>query len=232
MASAGQAAWKLAFQLSPILLTRGLAANIPGGVLPIIALTESLNFASNLLHGNFNLKSDDFFAHFQPLPGTTLLNQQAATYPFANQAVAANATIQQPNTVSMIMTCPARGDAGYVTKLATMTAMQKTLQAHNQAGGTYSVVTPSLIFVDCLLLNVRDISGGQSAQVQTQWQWDFLQPLVSLEDAATALNNLMSKLKNGLPPDTTATPASGLALGKLVAEYPVGSSGTGLVVPQ
>lgn len=238
MASAGLTAFKLAFQLSPILLTRGIADNIPGKILPIIALTQGINFVTGLLTGSSVLDSDNFFAHFAPLPGTTMLQQQAATYPFANQAIAANATIQQPNTVSMIMTCPARGEAGYVTKLATMTAIQKTLQAHNQAGGTYSVMTPSLIFTDCILTGIRDIGGGQSAQVQTQWQWDFFQPLVSLPDAATALNNLMSKIKNGLPPDAAATPAGGLTTGSvLVSEgfdlpgFPT-TLGGGPLVPQ
>lgn len=232
MSAAGQIAFKLAFQLSPILLTRGIAKDIPGGILPIIALTEGANFAVGLVTGSPDIDTDNFFANWSPMPGTSLLNQAVATYPFANQAVAANAAIQQPNQVSMLMTCPARGLAGYATKLATMTALRSALAAHNAAGGTYSVLTPSFVFVDCVFMGMRDVSGGQSAQVQTQFQLDFFQPLVSLSDARSALNGLMQKIQSGLPLNapTSAVSAAGLTVGKLTAIYPVGSSALGSLV--
>lgn len=102
MSSAGRSAWELAFRYSPILLTGGLAQSLPGGILPILALTDAAALAQGLLSGNFN-----FFANWQVLPGGTLVNQKVATYPFANQVVAANATIQDANSVSMMMICPA-----------------------------------------------------------------------------------------------------------------------------
>src|SRR5271154_3476897 len=99
---AGTAIWKLGFELSPIMLTGGLAGPM-GGMLPIIAYTEAINFVGGLLSGTENIEMDDFFAHFQPLPGSTLINLELGTYPFANQTVAANATIKQPLHLSLLM---------------------------------------------------------------------------------------------------------------------------------
>lgn len=229
--SPGLVAFKLAFQLSPILLTRGLAQNIPGGILPIIAITEGPNFVTGLLTGG-NIDFDSFFANFQVLPGGTVVNQQVATYPYANQAIAANATIQQPNGVSILMTCPARGKSGYAVKLATIQALASTLNQHNSLGGTYSVLTPGQLYPDCLLTTMRDVSGGQSAQVQTQFQLDFFQPIVALSDANQALNNLMQKIQSGVPLSNSPVSAAGLpvnAVSKLVAIYPPSSVGSGLV---
>src|SRR5579862_4171588 len=118
--SPGLSVFKLSFEISPIILTGGVAGFIPGGMLPIVAITEALNFADGLLSGGDELSSlDDFFAHFVPLPGATMLEQRIGEYPFANQAVAANATIALPTTISVRMVCPAREDSGYATKLAT-----------------------------------------------------------------------------------------------------------------
>ena len=36
----GQAAYKLAFEISPITLTGGVAQNIPGGMLPVLAISH------------------------------------------------------------------------------------------------------------------------------------------------------------------------------------------------
>lgn len=233
--SPGYVAFKLAFQLSPILLTRGLAEGVPGGIIPIVALTEGANFAVNLLTNGPSIDLDKFFANFQVLPGGMLINQQAAMYPFANQSVAANAVITLPKPISVKMTCPARGESGYATKLATMTALQRTLEQHNASGGTYSVCTPAFIYTDMIMGLMRDISGGQSAQVQFEWQLDFLNLIVTTAQARSALNNLMKKIQGGLPLSTTsATSAPGLsvtsrALAPLTQIFPAGSSGTGLI---
>jgi hypothetical protein len=212
--SPGYVAFKLAQELSPIILTRGIATAV-GGYLPIIALTEGLNFAAGLLTGGDALNLDNFFAHYTPLPGGSLIKNQVATYPFANQSIAANAIISQGLNISLMMNCPARGTLGYAVKLATMTALKATLDQHNNSGGTYSVVTPSFIYTDCILTDFRDVSGGESKQYQYQWQLDFFQPLVSLQAAQTALNNLMQRLTNGTPP---GTPSGAAAIG-----LPVGS---------
>jgi hypothetical protein len=195
--SAGGAAFKLAFQLSPIILTNGIAANIPGGALPIIAITEALNFPVGILSGGENIELDDFFANFEPLPGASTVDNQIGNYPFANQAVAANAIIAQPLTISMQMICPARQAVGYATKLATMMALQAALTQHNASGGTYVIATPSFIYVDCIMTGMRDASQQQSKQAQNTWQLDFVKPLLTLEQAQQAQNSLMSKITNG-----------------------------------
>jgi hypothetical protein len=245
--NASRTAWAIAFQKTPILLTRGIATNLPGGILPIVALTEAANFATGLLQGKINIDLDNFFANWKPMPGSALISFQAATYPFANQAIAANAIISQPLPISMLMTCPAQlppasgnvqlaptlpgqtalaqKSGGYPGKLAVITALQTTLALHSGLGGTYSVMTPSFIYTDCLLLNMRDVSGGESQQVQYTYQFDFLQPLVSLASAQSALNSLMQKLTNNTPisgatntPLPTALPSS--IPSPLVASYP------------
>lgn len=228
----GRAAWEIAFQKTPILLTRGIAANIPGGVLPIVALTEAANFVTGLLTGGPNINLDDFFANFEPMPGSALISNQAATYPFANQSIAANAIIAQGLPIPVKMTAPATGKIAYPIKLATMTALKGTLDQHNNLGGTYSVITPSYIYTDCLLLSMRDI-GSDTQQKQVVWQLDFFQFLVSLQAAQTALNSLMQKLNSKVPISGSpgALTAAGLPASipaPLTAIYPPGSTGSGL----
>jgi hypothetical protein len=193
----GLAAFKLSMQLSPILLTNGIAQQITGGILPIIAITEAASFVTGLLSGADNIELDNFFANYSPMPGATLIDQQIGTYPFANQAVAANATIAQPLQLSMLMKCPARNALGYGIKLITMMALKSTLDQHNQLGGTYTIVTPSWFYTNGILTGMRDVSGGESKQVQDAWQLDFTFPLLTLEAAQSVQNNLMSKLTSG-----------------------------------
>lgn len=197
----GLAAFKLSFNISPIILTGGGVANlIPGGMLPIISITEALNFSVGLLSsGGDDIDLDSFFCYFQPLSGSTFIDQQIGQYPFANQAVAANAVIAQPLSISMEMICPVRQPFGYATKLATMTALQNTLAQHNASGGTYTVATPSRFYDNCVMLRMVDTSGGSSKQVQERWRLDFIQPLLTLQQADQAMNSLMGKISNGVP---------------------------------
>lgn len=195
----GRTVFQLGFQLSPIILTDGLASLIPGQMLPIIALTEATSFVLGLLGGSGIPGADQCFAHWRPLPGTTLVQNQIGAYPFANQSVAANALVQQPNTVSMLMECPVQQPGGYTAKLATISAMKAALNQHNAAGGTYIVATPSNIFTNCILVSVRDVSTGQSHQSQTAWQFDFVQPLVTVDQAQQVYSALMNKIAGGLP---------------------------------
>lgn len=196
MSSPGYARFKLNYELSPIVLTGGLAANVPGGMIPIISLTEAGNFTGLPSDGD-GPNLDNFFANYVPLAGSKLLSQDAATYPFANQAVAANAVIQKPLTVSFRMICPAKGPGGYARKLSTMTALKSSLDQHNNSGGTYTLVSPSFYYVNCVMLDLTDVSGGDTNQAQSAYQWDFLKPLLTLDDAAAAQNSLMSKLSSG-----------------------------------
>jgi len=195
--SPGLAAFKLSFELSPVILTGGIAGAIPGGMLPVIAITEALNFVDGLLSGGEDLGLDDFFAHFGPLPGGTLIEQRIGEYPFANQATAANAAIAQPLVIALRMICPAKDDAGYGLKLATMTALQATLAQHNAAGGTYTVATPSYFYTNCVMLDLTDGSDQRDKQMQNTWVWRFRRPLLTLQDALQAQNNLMSQITNG-----------------------------------
>jgi hypothetical protein len=197
--SAGMAAYKLSFELSPIIFTNGIADKIPGGMLPIIAITEALNFTVGLLSGGDNINLDNFFANFRPLPGGTLVDNQIGMYPFANQEVAANAIISQPLAISMLMLCPVRQRLGYASKLASMMALQKALDSHNSSGGTYTIATPSYFYTNCVMTGMRDITNGESAQAQSAWQLDFAQPLLTLEQATQAENSLISKITKGTP---------------------------------
>lgn len=193
--SPGLDVYKLAFQVSPIILTGGIANYIPGGMLPIISITEALNFVGGILSSGRTPKLDDFFASFQVMPGGTLIDQAIGHYPFANQAVAANAVIAQPLKVSLIMRCPVR--QSYAAKLATMLALQTAIQKHNASGGTYIVATPSYFYTNTLLTGLKDVTSGRSKQVQTEWQWDFEQPLLTEAQAEAAQNSLMSKITGG-----------------------------------
>jgi hypothetical protein len=234
--SPGLTAFRLSFEICPVVLTGGIATNLTGGALPIISITEALNFTAGLLTGGNDLTNlDDFFAHFVPLPNSTLIDQQIGHYPFANQSVAANAVIPQPLTISLRMICPARGPGGYALKLATITALQATLKQHNISGGTYIVATPSAFYPNCVMLDLKDTSAGFDVQAQNTYQWDFEAPLLTLQDAQAAQNNLLSQITagapiNGLPAWSGLNPTVGnsASLGSVgtipAASNPAGSS--------
>jgi hypothetical protein len=199
--------YDLAFQVSPIILVGGIASNTLGGMLPIIGLTGQLLGAAQGALSSGSLSTDDFFARFLPVPGSTLISQQVAVYPFANQQTAANATIQQPLSISLRMIAPVKDTAGYLSKLAIFSSLQSSLAAHNAAGGTYTIATPAGIYPNCLLTQVTDVTGGAGRQVQIEYQWDFFQPLVTQQSATSAFNALMSKLSSGAQL-SGATPAA------------------------
>ena len=230
MSQAGYTAFKLAMTVSPIILTRGIAQGV-GGSLPIVAITEGANFIDNILTANTPPSFDQFFAHYKLMPGATLISNDIGTYPFANQATAANAIIDTPLSLSLRMIVPAKGVGGYAVKLATMTALKKTLEQHIFLGGTFSVITESYIYTDCLLRNMQDVSSGESKQDQYEWAWNFFKPLVSEESASAAYNTLMQKIKGGLPlTGQVSTSISGLLVGNAAASLL--SSVTSIVVPQ
>ena len=196
--SPGLAAYKLSFQLSPVILTGGIASAIPGGALPIISITEAINFTEGLLAGgNDYTDLDGFFANFRPLPGASMIDQKLGEYPFANQTVAANAAITQPLVISLRMICPAKNEGDYAAKLVTMLALQATLAQHNAQGGTYTIATPSFFYINCVMLGMRDTSSADDKQAQNTWQLDFRKPLLTLADAQQAQNNLMSQISSG-----------------------------------
>ena len=194
----GSAAYTLAFVKSPIFLNGGIADNMPNQTIPLIAITEAGSMASGILAGSVSARMDDFFANFFPLPGAKLHNNQIGTYPFANQKVAANAIIAQPLNISMRMNCTPRGRGAMVTRTMTATALKNALDNHNFRGGTYSVLTPSFFYAGCILTGFTDITSGESKHQQTDWQLDFVQPLISQNEAEFFQNALMSKMELGV----------------------------------
>ena len=189
--------FQLGYQISPIILVGGIAQNLPTGMLPIIAITEGVSLLTGLLAGSFPTSLDQFFAQFTVIPSGKLISQLIGHYPFANQAVASNAVITEPLTVSVRMDCPANGPGTYVAKLAVLTALQAGLSMHNTQGGLYTIATPSFIYTNCIMTALTDISGAGSAQVQYQWQFDFEQPLVTLAAGQQAYSSLMNKIAGG-----------------------------------
>jgi hypothetical protein len=196
--SIGESIYQLSYEISPIILSGGLAKSIPGGLLPIIAITEAANFGFSILNGQNPLNLNNFFGHFRPLPGASLVSNDIAMYPFANQSYAANAIIAKPLNISMLMNCPANANGGYISKMITFTALKAALDAHNQAGGTFVVATPSYIYLNCILTSLTDVSRPDSQQPQNAWQFDFMQPLIA-QGAQNTLGALMSALEGGLP---------------------------------
>lgn len=197
---------QLSYQVCPIILTGGSAAQVPGGMIPLLSL----------LSGQVGLDLvdiddlDDAFGAFNILPGGTLISQSIGKYPFANQYVAANAVIEEPLTLSVIMDSPMRGDNAWTIKQAVMTALKATLDQHNSVGGTYTVATPAFLYQDLVLTALTDNSRGQNSLPQNAWRFDFEKPLIALSDLQGAQNHLMGLLSNGLP--TTGT-QSGIQVG-------------------
>ena len=177
---------------------------------PILAANAILSLpgvAASALTGRAIRAINDAFATFLPVSGGSVIDQQIATYSFANLKVAANSIIDQPKHISFQMIAPARGTLGYWLKLAEFTALITTLRMHNASGGSYILITPAYIYFDCLMRNMRDTSSGQTKQVQNVWTLDFEQPLLTLEDAESVtqtLNGILTGITNGQPPPVGA----------------------------
>lgn len=180
MSSASRNAWKAVFQASPIIMSNGVAAFMPGQMLPLSLITEAIDYPLGLLGGSVSQSLDNLFAAFMPVSGGTLVEQEIARYPFANQVVAANAVIGQPLRINMLMVCPAKSKLSYYTRLAIISALQAAITLHNNNGGTYIVATPSYIYPNCIFRRMSDVSGGVSKQPQSAWLLEFEQPLIAL----------------------------------------------------
>lgn len=192
------ASFRIAYEINPITLNNGIAAGVPGGALSVLSLLQSLSFNGILSDGD-DPGLDGYFATFMPLPSSTLIDNQIGSYPFANMAVAANAIIAQPLVCSMLMRVPvsSASGVGFSAKQAIMTALQSTLSQHNQQEGTYTVSTPTFNYTNLILLHLSDVSSGESHQTQLEYKWDFIKPLLVLQDVAGAQNAMMSALSSG-----------------------------------
>ena len=192
--------YRLGFEISPVILCNGVAEAIPGGMLPIVALTQSASFVTGLIGGAINLTDlDKYFCHWRPVQGSTMVDYDIARYPFANQTVAANALLAQPLRVSLMMDAPVNENTGAMTKLVTLSSLQAVLQAHANLGGTYIVATPSLIYNNCILKTVKDSSTGNDPLPQRSWLWHFEQPLITTTDADRAVTNFLKRIDAGDP---------------------------------
>lgn len=220
MSTIGKTIFQVGYELSPIILTNGIAETIPGNMLPIIAITQAGDFNLSLLNGESSIDPNQFLGHFRPVPGGTLIDNDIGDYPFANQAVAANCVISKPLTVSLVMISPVNQPGGYVSKMTTFSALKAVLDTHIARGGTFTVATPAFIYTNCLLVSLRDASRGDVNQAQNAWQFDFVKPLLAQEDGQTALNSMMAKISGGLP--TSANPSwsgAASAVGSAVSDF-------------
>lgn len=197
LSTAGLAIADLAYRCSPIMLTGGIAKDTVGGIMPIILLTESIGFVNGLLSGSVTSDTNNFFAHFSVVPGGALINNNVGMYPFANQKVAANALIVNPMNLSLMMHCPPRNSGAYVTKLATLSALQAAIYQHNAMGGMYTILTPGFIYTNMIMTGMRDASPDSSKIPQSQYVFDFIRPLTQLSESQQVQSTLMSKLSLG-----------------------------------
>ena len=222
--------FKLGFEISPVILCDGIAQSIPGGMLPIVALTQSASYVSGLLGGAINLTDlDKYFCHWRAAQGSTMVDYDIGRYPFANQSVAANALLAQPMRISMLMDAPVNENTGTLTKLVTLSALQAALQAHANLGGTFTVATPALIYSNCILRTVRDVTGANDPMPQRQWLWDFEQPLITELAAGRAINNYLDDINKGNKNTDTSWTNTVSALGNTSLGGSVLDAVTGLI---
>lgn len=209
--------WDMAFQISPIFFVNGIASQVPGGMLPVATFTAPGVLYSFLTTGNYSL---DAFPKFVMLTGSTIVNFTVGNYPFANQQVAANAMIQQPRNVSMKLIAPVNQPGGYAIKLAFWEVLSEVITAHNNQGGSFLVLTPAKVYTGMLLTSISDITGEGTNQTQIEWQFDFVQPIISVQSAINALSNLNQKITSGLK----LTPSSLSGVGSSVGGSVPGAS--------
>lgn len=219
--SPGLTQFQYLYELSPITLLGGVAGQLPGGTMSIFSLTQSSGFASLL--SPFGGVDQSFFAKFVPIPGATAIDNDVGHYPFANQATAANAIITKPLSISYRMIAPAQTEGSYFTRQAQFSALQQTLQQHILLGGMFACATPALFWDTCLLLTMRDVTGGEGTQRQVVWQLDFEQPLVTQQQAQQQYNTLLSKINSG----TQLTPGGDGAVDTSGPQAAVGNAGSG-----
>lgn len=214
--SAAAVAYDLSFQISPIILNGGIAASVQGAMLPVINLLPGL-LASTILNvvgtglGGLGNEYDEL-PRFLPMPGSTLISNEIGMYPFANQTIAANALVQQPLAISLMLIAPVNTPGGYLQKLSMFSGLQNSLQLHNNSGGTYFIATPAFVYGPCLMLQLVDATevGGEDHQVQIRWRFDFSQPILTAAGAQNSENNLISAITAGtqLEPNPTLSSAN------------------------
>lgn len=202
-ANAIRSAWAAVYQDSPIILTGGSFANTQLGMFPLVGLAGPLLGAVQGAISN----GAPYFAEFIVLPGAKLVSQSVAVYPFASQQVAANATVQEPLTLSILMRAPVNSAFGYLMKAAIFSSLKLALTQHNNAGGTYTVLTPSYPYQNGILLDMVDVTEGETKQVQVDWQFDFFFPLITTQEETAAYNSALQHIAGGGPPTAGSSPS-------------------------
>jgi hypothetical protein len=194
--------YEYSFQTNPIILVGGVAGT---GAIPIGSILNAQNYPRGIT-GPADPAAKEF-AHFRPVPGHTLMVNEVAEYPFANQSVAANAVIASPLSVSLEMVAPATAFMNASNKLSMITNLKSKLDQHTALGGWYIVATPSFIYTGCLLTSLVDAtSGDDGSQVQVRWIWNFTRPLITDSQLQAAQNQYMAKISNQT--QNVAAPAS------------------------
>lgn len=188
--NAARAAYDLAYQTSPIIFNGGIFSSALGGMAPVLTALGSL---INDVTGSDTAPT----VKFVPIPGGTVISNTAATYPFANRFVAGNAVIRNPKNISLLMIAPVNSTGGYLLKQALFMTLQGTFEAHTAAGGTFHIMTPSFPYFDCIMTGMTDVTTGEGYQQQIQWQLDFVQPLVTQQQAQTAFSGMLSMISGG-----------------------------------
>jgi hypothetical protein len=199
--------YQLAYQISPLYLTAGVAQSAPGSIMPFLSYIQPGGFSvlgPDFLPTAFqtydSTSLDNAFGSFSVIPGGNLNKNTVAKYPFANSYVAANAIIREPLNISLIWDTPMRGAGAWNIKLATMTSIKKIFDNHINAGGLFTVATPAYIYTNLILTGLTDNSRGTVALPQNAWRFDFERPLVvraELEQAFYNLSQLFTRVQNG-----------------------------------
>lgn len=196
MAFGTKSAFSLAFEISPIILNGGIAKDIPGNSLPIAVFTEGLSIVNGLLSGGDNNPSTRFY----PMAGTTLVQQDIGNYNFFNQVTAANAVIIKPNRIIMQMITPANTTNNkYTQKALTFAALKVALDSHNQAGGSYTILTETHIYTGCVMRSFVQSSNLSAENKQSQYSFllEFEQPVLTTTELGQTLNNILAKFSSG-----------------------------------
>ena len=184
--------YEYSFQTTPIMLRGGYAG---AGTLPIVNLLMPQNYPNGVTSASTSQYSMPTFATFKPLPGCTLMENEVATYPVANQTTAANAVITNPLRISLEMLVPANGTITVLNKGPLIGALKATLDIHTAKGGWYDVITPAFVYQGCLLTSLIDASDDDfGKQPQVRWIWNFMQPLINQAAAAASANTATAKM--------------------------------------
>jgi hypothetical protein len=182
------------YSVCPIFLVGGIASGLPNGTMPITDLLPDPTSSS------LSSTEDDSFAVFKPMSGGTLQDWAPAEYPFASMIMAANAVVQNALRISLLMICPAKNSGNnYINKNSNITTLMVKITNHISQGGYFLVLTPAYTYSNVLLIDIVDVTNASDKQVQSQYQWNFKQPLITAAQAAIVYNNVYNKLASGLP---------------------------------